>query len=322
MVLLVPDTCGPCGSGLIFPQRHAMPSELPASVLTGSYSSNRSKVDILFAAGLISVLMLLLYAPVLVSMARQWWEDPNYGHGLLVPIFAAYVLWCERKHWLASPIQPSNQGLPIMLAALGLLILGILSAEMFTARISLIILICGTVVFLSGWRRLRSVAFPVGYLTFMIPLPALVYYQLTFPLQLLASRLGARGLVLVGVHTVREGNLLVLPNITLEVVDACSGVRSLLSLLTAVVAYSYLAEDSLWRRGVLVFLTVPIVILSNGLRLVAAGGLSYIYGAEVDSGWFHATLGLVFFVAAFLAIILFHRMLRKSSSDGIPASVS
>jgi exosortase len=208
-----------------------------------------------------------------------------------------------------------------MLLALGLLILGMLGAELFTTRSSLIVLISGIIVFLAGWQMLRTIAFPIGYLIFMIPLPALVYYQLTFPMQLWASRLGAHGLVMLGVHTVREGNLLILPNATLEVVEACSGVRSLLSLLAAVVAYGYLAEKSMWKLCLLVALTIPVVILSNSLRLVAAGVLSFVYGPEVDSGLVHTVLGLAVFVLAFLSILLIHSLLRRFTSRRIPAPV-
>jgi exosortase len=148
----------------------------------------------------------------------------------------------------------------------------------------------------------------------MVPLPAILYYQLTFPLQLLASRLGADGLVALGVRTIREGNLLILPNVTLEVVDACSGVRSLLSLAAAVVGYLYLFEPNLWKRCFLIAAVVPVVIASNAARLVAAGALSYRYGPGVDSGVAHSTLGLVCFVAAFLTILLLHRVLGGAPS--------
>jgi len=238
------------------------------------------------------------------------WDDPNYSHALLVPVFVAFVLWRERTRLRAVCVKASDSGLLIMAAALGLLLFGMLGAELFTARVSLLVLISGIIVFLAGWRLLRSMAFPIGYLIFMIPLPALVYYQLTFPLQLWASRLGADGLVLLGVHTVREGNLLILPNVTLEVVEACSGVRSLLSLLAAVVAYAYLTENSRWRRSLIVVLTIPIVILSNGLRLVATGALSFVFGPHVDSGLIHTALGLGCFVLAFLSIVLIHNLLR------------
>ena len=145
----------------------------------------------------------------------------------------------------------------------------------------------------------------------MIPLPAIVYYQLTIPLQLWASRLGASGLVALGIHTVREGNLLILPNCTLNVVEACSGIRSLLSLLAAVVAYGYLAEPSTWKRIVLAAASIPIAIAMNGLRLVATGVLSYFFGSTVDSGVVHLALGLGFFVLAFLSIVLLDKVLGR-----------
>jgi exosortase len=261
----------------------------------------------------LSALVLLLYARVLGPLAAQWWSDPNYGHGFLVPVFAACVLWREHRRWSEVPICASNWGIAILFFALGLLLLGKLGSEHFTERISLLFLIAGIVVFLAGWSALRRAAFPLGYLAFMVPLPAILYYQLTFPLQLLASRLGADGLVALGVPTVREGNLLILPNCTLEVVEVCSGVRSLLSLLAAVVAYVYLFEPSLWKRCFLIAAVVPVVIASNALRLVAAGALSYRYGPGVDSGVAHTALGLVCFVAGLLAILLLHRLLGRRS---------
>ncbi len=279
-----------------------------------------SRAGTVGSLALLSALVLVLYGRVLEAMVQQWWSDPNYGHGFLVPIFAAYILWRERSRRREGPIQTSNWGLPIMLFAIGLLILGTLGSEHFTARISMLVLITGIIVFLVGWQALRSVAFPMAYLVFMIPLPAILYYQLTFPLQLLASRLGASGLVALGVPTIREGNLLILPNCTLEVVEACSGVRSLLSLLAAVVGYVYLAEEGNWKRGILITLTVPIVIVSNGFRLVATGELSFLYGPSVDSGWVHTALGLVFFGLAFLSILLVHRLLRRSTGKQIPIS--
>jgi exosortase len=255
------------------------------------------------------VLVAILYAPVIGSMAKQWWSDPNYGHGFFVPAFAGYVLWSARDRWRLLPLRPSNSGLALMLFAVVLRILGMLGAELFMARLSLVILIAGLTLFLAGSRALWSIAFPIGYLLFMIPLPAIVYYQLTLPLQLWASRLGATGLVALGIHTVREGNLLFLPNCTLNVVEACSGIRSLLSLLAAAVAYGYLAERSIWKRFVLAVTSIPIAIAANGLRLVATGVLSYYFGPGVDAGLVHMALGLGFFALACLSILLIHRLL-------------
>jgi exosortase len=277
-----------------------------------SPSAEKVQTGSRFAALSLSILVLIMYASVLSSLAKQWWNDPNYGHGFFVPVFAGCVLWSQRDRWRGLPFRPNNFGLAIMLFAIALRVLGVLGAELFIARLSLVILISGIVVFLAGSHFLRSIAFPIGYLLFMIPLPAIIYYKLTMPLQLWASQLGASGLVAVGIHTVREGNLLILPNCTLNVVEACSGIRSLLSLLAAVVAYGYLAESSKWKRGVLAVASVPIAIATNGLRLVATGVLSYFYGPRVDSSVVHLALGLGFFALAFLSILLVHKLLRFS----------
>ncbi len=297
-------------------------SHVPRTIEGTTWAKNAprvgSPVATWFASLSLSALIIILYAPVLGSLVRQWWSDPNYGHGFFVPVFAGFVLWSERDRWCAQPLRPNNFGLAIMLFAIGLRILGMLGAELFMARLSLVILISGIVLFLAGRQTLRSLAFPIGYLLFMIPLPAIVYYQLTLPLQLWASRLGATGLVAVGIHTVREGNLLFLPNCTLNVVEACSGIRSLLSLLAAVVAYGYLAEQKTWKRSVLAIASIPIAIATNGLRLVATGALSYFFGPSVDSGGVHVALGLGFFALAFVSILLIHKILglhfREQSS--------
>jgi exosortase len=285
-------------------------------------SGERSQTSGWLAFVLLSTLVLMIYAPVLGSLARQWWNDPNYSHGFFVPLFAGYVLWSSRHRWLALPLRPKNFGLAIMILAVALRVLGMLGAEMFTVRLSLLILICGIVLFLAGSRVLRSMAFPIGYLLFMIPLPAIIYFQLTMPLQLWASQLGASGLVALGIHTVREGNLLFLPNCTLNVVEACSGIRSLLSLLAVVVAYAYLAEPITWKRVALAIASIPIAIATNGLRLVATGVLSYFFGPAFDSGLIHLVLGLVFFALAFLSILLLHKALRQPTSHQNCARVS
>lgn len=285
-------------------------------------SAEKPQTSTWFAALSLSTLVVIMYASVLSSLARQWWDDPNYGHGFFVPIFAGYVLWSERDRWRALPFHPSNLGFGIMLFASGLRVLGMLGAELFIARLSLVILISGLVLFLAGRQVLRSIAFPTGYLLFMIPLPGIVYYQLTFPLQLWASRLAASGLVALGIRTVREGNLLILPNCTLNVVEACSGIRSLLSLLAAVVAYGYLAEPSAWKRTALAVASIPVAIATNGLRLVAVGALSYYSGPSVDSGAVHLALGLGFFALAFISIMLIHKLLGLVSSYQNPAQVS
>lgn len=261
-------------------------------------------------AGL-SVLFLVLYGPILESLILNWWRDPNYGHGFLVPVFAGYVFWKQRERLAKISLKPSNFGFLVMVAAIALLLLGSLGAELFTSRFSMLVLVAGCVLFLGGWRFLRAITFPLGFLILMIPIPTIIYNQITFPLQLLASRFATFWLQLINVPVLREGNLIILPNYTLEVVDACSGIRSLMTLITLAIAYGYLTERRLWVRWLLVILMVPIAIVSNAIRIMGAGLLTFHYGPSMAEGFFHEFSGWVIFVAALILMFICHWALRK-----------
>jgi len=250
-----------------------------------------------------------LYGPVLIRMIVQWWQDPDYSHGFIVPLFVGYVLY-QRRHQLRQvPLEPSNLGLPVMVGAIGFLLAGSLGAELFVARFSLLFLLGGMLLFFAGWKMLRAVAFPLAFLALMIPLPAIIYNQVTFPLQLLASRVSSSGLELVGVPVLREGNVLVLPNYSLEVVEACSGIRSLMSLIALAVAYGYFVEKRNWVRITLVVLMLPIAVASNSMRVMGAGVLTYWFGPQAAEGFFHLFQGWLIFVSAVACMLLVHWLL-------------
>ena len=250
-----------------------------------------------------------LYGPVLIRMIVQWWQDPDYSHGFIVPLFVGYVLY-QRRHQLRQvPLEPSNLGLPVMVGAIGFLLAGSLGAELFVARFSLLFLLGGMLLFFAGWKMLRAVAFPLAFLALMIPLPAIIYNQVTFPLQLLASRLSSSGLELVGVPVLREGNVLVLPNYSLEVVEACSGIRSLMSLIALAVAYGYFVEKRNYVRITLVVLMLPIAVASNAMRVMGAGVLTYLFGPRAAEGFFHLFQGWLIFVSAVACMLLVHWLL-------------
>jgi exosortase len=260
----------------------------------------------------IAVLVAGLYGPVLIRMIVQWWQDPDYSHGLIVPLFVGYVVYQRRYQLRQVQLdEPSNLGLPLMVGAIGLLIAGSLGAELFVARFSLLFLLAGMLLFLAGWKMLRAVAFPLAFLTLMIPLPAIIYNQVTFPLQLWASRLSSGGLELVGVPVLREGNVLVLPNYSLEVVEACSGIRSLMSLIALAVAYGYFTEKRQWVRIALVVLMVPIAVSSNAMRVMGAGVLTYLFGPHAAEGFFHSFQGWLIFVCAVACMLLVHWLLSR-----------
>jgi exosortase len=259
----------------------------------------------------IAGLVAILYGPLLTHMVVQWWQDPDYGHGFFVPLFSGCVLWRQRERWTKSEIKPSNFGLPVMLGAVGLLLVGSLGAELFTSRLSLLVLLAGMTLFLAGWGVLRAVSFPLGFLIFMIPIPAIIYNQITFPLQLLASRFAALWLELVQVPVLRDGNVLIMSNYSLEVVEACSGIRSLMALVTLATAYGYFAEPRRWVRIVLVILMVPTAIVSNAIRIMGAGVLAHRFGPAAAEGFLHEFSGWVIFLAALVLMFACHWVLRQ-----------
>jgi exosortase len=256
------------------------------------------------------ILVALLYGSVLKALFLQWWNDPDYGHGFFVPLFSAYIIWRERARLWAVKSAPSNFGFVVMLGGVCLLILGSLGAELFTSRTSLLFLLAGMILFLSGWDALRALAFPLGFLILMIPIPAIIFNKITFPLQLLASRLASSFLETIGVPVLRDGNVLMLSNYSLEVVEACSGIRSLMSLVALAVAYSYLVEPRLWVRCSLVILMVPIAIFTNAIRITGAGVLAHRFGSAAAEGFLHEFSGWLIFLAALLLMFLCHRILK------------
>ncbi|MBI4443385.1 MAG: exosortase [Acidobacteria bacterium] len=251
----------------------------------------------------------ILYWQALRELSWDWWNNPDYSHGLVLPFVAVYLIWRRKEEWSRQPVAPSNFGLLVMLGGLSLLFLGELGAEFFLTRVSLLVLLCGLVLFFLGWNHFRLAAFPIALLLLAIPLPAVIFYQITFPLQLLASHLGAFLLETSRVPVLREGNLIVLPNVTLEVVEACSGIRSLFSLLTLTVLYGYFFESRLWMRMLLIVLTVPLALFCNGLRITGTGLLTqYVDPASAES-FFHGFSGWFIFVVALVSLFTIHRTL-------------
>jgi exosortase len=284
-------------------------------------ASRAEQLEISLPKGLvIAGLVAALYGPLLTQMVVQWWQDPDYGHGFVVPLFVGYVVYQRRHELRQVPLEPSNLGFPVMLGAIVLFLAGTLGAELFVSRSSLLFLFGGMILFFAGWKMLRAVAFPLVFLVLMIPLPALIYNQVTFPLQLLASRLASNSLELFGVPVLREGNVLVLPNYSLEVVEACSGIRSLMSLIALAVAYGYFVEKRLWARITLVVLMVPIAVASNALRVVGAGIVTYFWGPQYAEGFFHFFQGWLIFVSAVACMIFVHWTLTHLAQSSREAS--
>ena len=247
-----------------------------------------------------------LYVPILVPLVRQWWIDPNFSHGFFVPLFSGFIVWQKRLQLASIPRVPSSWGLPIILVAVFTLVLGVFGAELFFSRVSLLMLIGGLVIFFLGWQMLSAILFPLLFLILMIPIPAIILNQITFPLQILASKLAAWSLPLCGVPVLREGNIINLPAMPLEVADACSGIRSLLSLTTLAVMYGFLLETRVWLRITIALASIPIAVAANGFRIFGTGLLVQYWDPEKAEGFFHQFSGWLIFVVSLLLLFALH----------------
>ena len=269
-----------------------------------------------FAA--LGVLIGLLYHGILFNLASQWWNDPDFSHGFFIPMFSGLVIWRMRRQLLSLSPAPSWSGLLIVVGALITLVVGVLGAELFLSRSSLLLILAGLVVLFFGWRVFGVTLFPWAVLFLMIPIPAILYNQLTFPLQFLASKFATGLLSLAGVPVLREGNVIRLPVMSLEVVEACSGIRSLMALTSLGVVFVYFLESRLWKRVALVIATVPIAVAANALRIMGTGLLVQYWDPDKAQGFFHEFSGWVIFLFSLIMLYAAHRLmnLRWRRGDG------
>jgi len=284
---------------------------LPAAQPSSSRSSLWQTLKPLGWQGLLLVAVLtLLYAPVVKLLVWQWYNDPDYGHGFLVPLLSAYLIWARRDHLRQIVRRPSAWGMAVVLGSMGFLFLGSLGAENSLSRLSILGTICGLIVYFAGWAMLRALTFPLAFLLFAIPFPAVVYNEIVFPLQFLASKFATRVLEMLGLFPVmREGNVLVLPQMRLEVVEACSGIRSLMSLLALAAGYGYVVERSVAVRWLLVIAMVPLAIVSNGTRVMITAIMAHYIGPEAAQGFMHEFSGWVIFVVATILFLGLHSVI-------------
>jgi len=239
-----------------------------------------------------------LYAHVLGKLGHDWATDGNYSHGFLIIPLAAYFSWQRRARLAPLPLRPANVGLVVVVGSLMVMMAGTLGAELFLARVSMIGVLAGVILFVAGWRHVRVLAFPLAFLLLMIPIPAIIFNQVAFPLQLLASEFGTQLLSAAGIPVLREGNVIVLARTSLEVAEACSGIRSLISLLTLGIVLGYFSDRRTWVRTAVALATVPIAIVTNGLRVAGTGVAAHYYGPQAAEGFLHAFSGWLMFGVA------------------------
>jgi|SRR5208283_3614610 len=253
-----------------------------------------------------------LFAAVIATMFKEYAQDESMGHGFFVPLVAGYIVWQRRETLDQTEPQPHWSGWALIVAGFLLLMLGTFGAEFALMRGGLMLTIYGVVVAACGLKVFRTLAFPLLLLLFMIRIPQFIYGQITFPLQILASEFAEFNLAALGIPVLRDGNVLELASQKLNVVEACSGIRSLLSLGFLSLVYGYFFEKKMWIRVALVLATPPIAIVANGLRVTIAGILSEV-NTEYAEGAFHLLEGWIIFMLALAALLALHQILIRVS---------
>jgi exosortase len=265
---------------------------------------------------LIGVLTAAIYYHVLAKLVTDWWRMPDFSHGFLVPIFVAYVVWAKRKSLLNTKITPTWSGLAVVALGLVVLLLGAYGAELFLSRISLVILLAGLVLCFGGWQLLKELRFALLVLLLAIPIPSILFNELTLPLQILASKLASALLPLFGVPVLREGNVIGLAAMKLEVAEACSGIRSLMSLFTFSIFYGYFFEKSSSRRAILALASIPIAIAANAVRILGTGLCVQYWDPDKAMGFFHEFSGWVMFLVSLGCLFAIHRTMGWFPAKG------
>lgn len=283
-----------------------------AESVSGTNAAPVEKTQLPWTAMLwFGILLIACYAPVLYGLVHQWAIDEDMGHGFFVPAVAGYIAWRRRDELVSLKPVPNYWGLALVVFGAIQMMLGTLGAQIFIARTAFLVSVVGAVLFMGGTRALKILAFPMFLLVFMFPIPAIIYARITLPLQLFASSVAETVLNFIGTPVLRDGNVLELANgQRLSVVEACSGIRSLLSLSFLSLIYAYFFDHKVWMRWVLLAATIPIAIAANASRVTLTGLISE-YRPDLAQGFFHTAEGWVLFIVALVLLVAFHQLINR-----------
>jgi exosortase len=259
------------------------------------------------------LLLGAVYHSIVHEMVLDWAKDDNYSHGFLVPIIAGYLAYMHKDELLAAEVRPTNAGLGVVALGLLLLFLGWLGTEYFTMRTSMVFIMAGAVLYLLGWKIFKILLAPLAYLLLMVPIPYIIYDAAAFPLKLFVTKVSVIAMKALGVVVLQEGNILMFPNITLEVADACSGLRSIMSLLALGAAYALVFFSRSRDRATLILSTLPIAVFTNCLRVIVTGILAQYFGSAAAEGFFHEFAGLSVFAGAVAMFVALGAFLKRWS---------
>lgn len=224
--------------------------------------------------GVIGFILGVLYYSVFKSLVYDWANLPEFSHGFFIPLISLYFMWKRKNQLGNTDISSENYGIYVIILGLLLLIVGNLGSDSFTMRFSFLVVISGIFLFFLGSVHFKILVFPVAFLIFMVPIPSIFLQKITFPMQLFASKVATFSLQILGIAVLRQGNIIELAQTRLEVAEACSGIRSLISFLALGTVFAYMSKKQFWQRVVLILACFPIAILVNSLRVCVTGVLA------------------------------------------------
>ncbi len=254
------------------------------------------------------VLTAILYSPIIPQFYHLL-QDANNSHGFLVPFIALYLIWQKADILQQEQFSPSGWGLVVLISSLLLYGIGLVGGLEILPRVAMILTVIGLVYYNFGDRVFMHIWFPLLFLFFTVPAPESLLVAVSVPLKLEATKLAASILMGVGIPVLREGNMLYFANASLEVAEACSGIRSLVSFLMLGCLFAYFMRASLPRRLILVLLTIPFAFLSNLIRVTGTGVLAHFFGSGVARGFLHESSGIFTFFLGFLLVVAAYKFL-------------
>ena len=261
--------------------------------------------------GVVLLATFCLYFPFLKKLFADWGSNDDYSHGYFIPLLTVYFIYLMRDELQKAAINPSLSGLFVIFIGLGQLVIAKIGSELFLQRTSLIIVLFGLTLFLLGWEYFKKLFLPLCYLIFMVPLPAIIWNKIAFPMQLFSSYLTEKVISFVGITVFREGNVMHLAETTLEVVAACSGLRSLVTLLALSGALVFLSTLPTMKKIILFFSAAPIAIFANICRLTFTALLATQIGSDAAQGFLHEFSGMVVFMLGLSLLMVVNWLLGK-----------
>jgi exosortase D (VPLPA-CTERM-specific) len=254
--------------------------------------------------------IVFTYRDTIPALYNQWISSEDFSHGLLILPISLYLVWKKRSELERISISTDRRALILMVFAVGIYIVGELGAELFTTRVSMLVFAIGSVWLLFGRKVLKTLRFPLLFLFLMLPLPGFIYRNMTFPLQIISSKLSVDLLYILDITAYREGNVIDMGFTRFQVVEACNGLRFIMPLFTVGVLFAFTERKVLWKRLVLIASTIPLAIGANVVRIAGTGVVSLFWGAKAAEGFFHSFSGWAVFIICFASFVGIYYLLN------------